>query len=255
VVGALLELAGVAAAFEAAKAAVDAAFAHPALPRLGGALAVQASVSAAAASAALEGHAYDLAAIRAGTVTDAVVQGALRIGAATASLTPIWPVAPRQVLARLHTLAARGCPGVPDAMLGRPAQPESAVSLLDEVCAIVTDRRGGWPAQLRAAVVHGRLLAGRPFAGPNGVVARAAARLTLIADGFDPRGLLALDEAHLRLRPQYLGCAHTFATGTPDGVRAWLKHCAEAARQAAAVLTSDLNRVSHDPPETAAGQG
>jgi len=56
---------------------------------------------------------------------------------------------------------------------------------LDTLFALLVDPPGGVPALLRAAVVHGELLALRPFAGPSGVVARAAARLTLIADGLD----------------------------------------------------------------------
>ena len=42
---------------------------------------------------------------------------------------------------------------------------------LDTLCGLVTTP--GAPALLRAAVVHGELLALRPFAGPSGVVARA----------------------------------------------------------------------------------
>jgi hypothetical protein len=75
-----------------------------------------------------------------------------------------------------------------------------------------------------AAVVHGELLALRPFAGPSGVVARAAARLTLLASGFDPRGLVAVDVGHRDREPEYVGAAGAFATGTPDGLRSWLRH-------------------------------
>ena len=64
------------------------------------------------ASAALEGHAYDLEEVRAGTVTDPVLQGALRVAEGLGGLVDLWPRAPRQVLARLHVLAARGV--VPD---------------------------------------------------------------------------------------------------------------------------------------------
>ena len=74
--------------------------------------------------------------------------------------------------------------------------------------------------------------------GPNGVVARGAARLTLIADGLDPRGLLAPELGHLEREPEYLGSSNAFATGTPDGVRSWLRHCATAAEIAAARLSS-----------------
>jgi hypothetical protein len=61
---------------------------------------------------------------------------------------------------------------------------------------------------------------------------QAAARLTLIADGLDPRGLVAPELGHLAREPEYVGTANAFATGTPDGVRSWLKHCAAATRTA-----------------------
>jgi hypothetical protein len=89
---------------------------------------------------------------------------------------------------------------------------------------------------LVGAVACGELLALAPFPGPYGVVARAAGRLSLVAGGLDPRGLLAMDVGHLDRRPEYQGAAGAFATGTPDGVRSWLKHYASAATRAAGEL-------------------
>ena len=63
----------------------------------------------------------------------------------------------------------------------------------------------GSPPLLLAAVVHGELLAVNQFPGPNGVVARAASRLTLLASGFDPRGLIAPEIGHLAREPEYVG--------------------------------------------------
>jgi len=131
-------------------------------------------------------------------------------------------------------LAARGCAGVDDDVLGRPEGSAAVTARLDMLLSVLLVP--GPPALLRAAVVHGELLALRPFAGPNGVVARAAARLTLIADGLDPRGLIAPDLGHLDREPEYVGTANAFSTGTPDGVRAWLKHYAAATGVAAARL-------------------
>src|SRR5262249_21997459 len=163
----------------------------------------------AVASASLEGHAYELDDVRAGTVTDPVVQGALRVSAALDSLAATWRTAPRQVLAKLHVLAASG--SLPAHSLGRPVSPAVAPRLR----ALVAAPPLGAPALLRASVVHGELLALRPFDGPNGVVARGAARLTLIADGLDPRGLLAPELGHLEREPEYVGSSNAFATGTP----------------------------------------
>ena len=62
----------------------------------------------------------------------------------------------------------------------------------------------------------------------NEYVARAAARLTLISRGFDIRGLVGVERGHLAREPEYVGSAGAYATGTPDGVRSWLRHYAAA---------------------------
>jgi hypothetical protein len=77
-------------------------------------------------------------------------------------------------------------------------------------------------------VVHGELLALRPFGSADGVVARAAARLSMIATGLDPKALTVPEVAFFRRVPKYVELASGFAAGTPDGVRAWLLFCCEA---------------------------
>jgi hypothetical protein len=227
----LLALDGVSAAVSGARAAADQMYRQPAVRRHGGRIAAEAGLRSAVASAALAGSRYELAAVRNGTITDPVLQGALRCAEALPGLVDRWPHSPRQALARLHLLAARGV--VDDATLGRPALPDpAAAARLDQLLDGVL--RDGTPGLVRAAVVHGELLALHAFPGPRGVVARAAARLELMASGFDPRGLVAVDEGHLARAPEYEGSAGTYATGTPDGVRAWLRHCATAVEVAAA---------------------
>jgi hypothetical protein len=223
----LLDLADVAPALAEAREHVDTAMRHRALRRHGGQVAAEASLRAAVASAALEGHAYDLAEVRAGTVTDPVLQGALRVAEGTGGLVDLWPRAPRQALARLHVLAARGV--VADDDLGRLT---SAADRIDALAGLVAGNERTSPLLL-AAVVHAELITLRPFAGPAGVVARAAARLTLIGRGLDPRGLVAVEVGHREREPEYVGAAGAYATGTPDGVRAWLRHYAAAVAVAA----------------------
>lgn len=223
----LLELTDVAPALTVARERIDAALRHRALRRHGGPVAAEASLRAAVASAALEGHAYDLEEVRAGTVTDPVLQGALRVAEGLGGLVDLWPRAPRQVLARLHVLAARGIVGPDD--LGRLT---SGAERIDALAGLVAgnDRT---PPLLLAAIVHAELLTLRPFAGPAGVVARAAARLTLIGRGLDPRGLLAVEVGHRSREPEYVGAAGAYVTGTADGVRSWLRHYAAAVEAAA----------------------
>jgi hypothetical protein len=229
---ALLELADVAPAVERARGAVGAAYRTAGRGRPE--LAAEVGLRAAVASAALSGSRYDLATVRTGTVTDPVLQGALRVAAALPGLAPRWPRAPRQVLARLHLLAARGAVG--DGELGRPVADPAVTGRIDALVALVTG--GAEPGLVRAAVVHGELLALRAFPGPYGVVARAAARVELISSGLDPDGLIGVELGHLAREPEYVGAAGAFATGTPDGVRAWLRHCARAIEVAAADVST-----------------
>jgi hypothetical protein len=228
-------LADVAATATAARERVDQALRHRALRRHGGWVAAEAGLRSAVASAALEGHSHDLETVRGGTVTDPVLQGALRVAGALPGLADVWPRAPRQVLARLHVLAARGAVG--DAELGRPVASAAVARRLDALVSLVTGGTSVSPLLL-AAVVHGELLALRPFTGPNGVVARAAARLSLLSTGFDPRNLIAVEVGHERRQPEYVGSAGAYATGTPDGVRSWLRHYAAAVEIGAAELTA-----------------
>jgi Fic family protein len=226
----LLDLADVASSLADARASVDVALRHRSLRRHGGRVAAEASLRAAVASAALEGHAYDLDEVRAGTITDPVVQGALRVAEGLGGLVDLWPRAPRQVLAKLHVLAARG--SVPADDLGRLT---AGADRIDALSALVADNSAS-PPLLLAAVVHAELLTLRPFPGPAGLVARAAARLTLIGRGLDPRGLIAVEIGHASREPEYVGASGAYATGTPDGVRSWLRHYAAAVTAGAAEL-------------------
>lgn len=236
----LLQLADVADMAARVRERVDAVLRHRGLRRHGGQVAAEAGLRTAVASAALEGHAYDLEAVRAGTVIDPVVQGALRVAGALPGLADLWPKAPRQVLAKMHVLAASGVAGA--AELGRPVTDPAMARRLDAIVALVAGGTAAPPVVL-AAVVCGELLALQPFSGPNGVVARAAGRLTLISTGFDPRGLIAVDLGHLEREPEYVGSAGAFATGTPDGVRSWLRHygaAVEVGAEQVAVIADDV---------------
>ncbi|MEV4479727.1 oxidoreductase [Micromonospora coxensis] len=230
----LLALADIAPAVERARDRVDQAMRHRALRRHGGQVAAEVSLRSAVASAGLEGYAHEREEVRAGTVTEPVLQGALRVAGALPTLSELWPKAPRQALAKLHVLAARDV--VAEAELGRPVADPVVAARLDGLAGLVA---GGTtvPPLVLAAVVHGELLNLRPFAGPSGVVARAAARLVLMSRGFDPRGLVAVDVGHREREPEYVGAAGAFATGTPDGLRSWLRHYMSAVEVGADQLT------------------
>lgn len=218
----LLDLPGVAEAAAAAQDAVFTVHRHPANLREGAATAAEASVRSARASAGIEGADPELP--EGGEVTDPVLAGALRVAEAMESFLPTWRRAPLQALARMHVLAAADLIGDKDS-LGRPRQ--GAGDRL-ELLAQLNTGATSVPAAVLVAVVHGELLAVRAFGTGDGVVARAAARLTMIASGLDPKALTVPEVACFRKLNQYRKAAEAFATGEPDGVREWLLFCCKA---------------------------
>lgn len=218
----LLDLPGVPEAVTRARDALVAVHNHPVNRRGWPASAAEASLRAARASAALDGAAL----VTGDTVADPVVAGAVRAAEESGRLLGAWRSAPLQALARLHVVAAADLvpPERHEAELGRPGAGQGVARRLALLADLVT---GGTraPAPVLVAVVHGELLALAPFAAANGVVARAAARLTAVAAGLDPKGLAVPEVGHLRHAAQYRSTAAAFAAGTTDGVREWLLHC------------------------------
>ncbi|WP_326566801.1 oxidoreductase [Amycolatopsis rhabdoformis] len=217
----LLDLDGVAAAAKAAQDAVFAVHRLPANLRGGAETAAEASVRAARASAGIDGANPELPAD--GAVADPLLAGALRVAESLEPILPTWRRAPLQALARLHVLAAADVVDDPDA-LGRPRTGGDRLELLAQLVTGATSV----PGPVLTAVVHGELLALRPFGSADGVVARAAARLSMIATGLDPKALTVPEVAFFRRVPKYVELAEGFAGGTPDGVREWLLFCCEA---------------------------
>lgn len=85
------------------------------------------------------------------------------------------------------------------------------------------------PALVTAAVVHGELLALRPFGSYNGLVARATERIVLIGSGLDPKSICPSEVGHAELgRAAYVAAFDGYLSGTPDGMAAWITHCGRA---------------------------
>lgn len=218
----LTELPGVADAVARARDAVVAVHNHPANRQGWPKGAAEAGIRAARASAALDGAPLDSP----DTVTDPVLAGAVRIAEESGRLLAAWRTSPSQALARLHVLAAADL--VPadrhDAELGRPRAASGVADRLALLADLIT---GGTraPAPILVSVVHGELLALQAFGTADGVVARAAARLTALSAGLDPRGLAVPEVGHLRRAAEYRAAAAGFAAGGADGVGAWIRHC------------------------------
>ncbi|TAM92867.1 MAG: oxidoreductase [Jatrophihabitans sp.] len=219
----LLDLPGVADSVDAVRVAVDALLAHRALRRRSADVSAESSLRGAWASAVLSGAEVTLEAVRSGAAAaDPLVQGALRAQAAIPALADTWTRAPRQVLARLHVLAAADLGPGPDE-LGRPAP--GAAGRLDVLAQVLAAT--GVPASVVAGVVLGELLGLDAFPPASGIVARAAARLTLIERGLDPRSLVVLEVGQWEVRAGAAAALAGYRAGRPEGIAAWLAHCGQ----------------------------
>ncbi|BFV58434.1 oxidoreductase [Kitasatospora sp. CMC57] len=196
------------------------------------------------------------------------VGGALRISAEAGQLLSVWRHSPMQVLARLHLLAVGdseadagrprradeqspelfplelamaegvGPDGPPPTASPLPPAPsaEEAAARLDQLAQLLAARADrapgvGAPALVVASVVHGELLALRPFASHNGVIARAAQRIVLIAEGLDPKAICPAEVGLAELgTAAYRHALQGYLSGTADGMAAWIEHCGRALR-------------------------
>jgi hypothetical protein len=218
----LSALEGVASAMAATRDGIDVLLRDRGLRRTSPEMTAQSLLLGAHASAALEGSESSLEDLRAGA-GDAVAQAALRVSAELLGLVPVLGKAPLQAFARLHTLAGKGV--VTDAELGRPRDPAGAARLNDLARLLVAPTEA--PALVVAAVVHAELATVAPFVSHNGIVARAAERLVLVARGVDPKSLVVPEAGHLRLRREYESNLRGYRDGGPAGVHSWLLYAAE----------------------------
>ncbi|RAJ61759.1 Fic/DOC family protein [Streptomyces sp. Amel2xB2] len=246
-------LPGVQDAVESVRKAVDRIYGHRVMRRRSSEVSAEAVLRGARASAALEGADWALEELRRRTDFGAegeprTVGAALRTTAEAGQLLDVWPQSPLRVLARLHLVAAGGA--APDETVGRPrlaGEPvtgpgpssttggESALPDADEVAArldalarIVADGTEA-PALVLAAVVHGELATLRPFVSANGLVARAAERVVLVGSGLDPKSVCPAEVGQAEQgREAYEQALEGYASGTPEGVAAWIAHCGKA---------------------------
>ncbi|MFI1289197.1 oxidoreductase [Streptomyces sp. NPDC020792] len=253
---ALGALPGVAGSVESVRKAVDRVYGHRVMRRRSNEITSEAALRGARGSAALSGADWALEEVRrrsdfSGDDEARVVGAALRLTAEAGQLLSIWRQSPLRVLARLHLVAAASQEGA----VGRPRQEgedvgEPLIELPPPSAAEVSGRLDGLseliiagssaPALVTAAVVHGELLALRPFVSHNGLVARTAERIVLIGSGLDPKSVCPAEVGHAELgRAAYLAALDGYVSGTPEGMAAWIAHCARAvelgARESTAV--------------------
>lgn len=86
----------------------------------------------------------------------------------------------------------------------------------------------GAPALVRAAVVHAEMVCARPFTAGNAAVGRLLVRHLITRDGLEPTGVAVVDRYAGRVPVAYADALAAYATGTLDGVVAWVVWQAEA---------------------------
>ena len=119
-----------------------------------------------------------------------------------------------------------------------PPAADEVAARLDGLARLLVGRSGrkrpnerSAPALVVAAVVHGELMALRPFTAHNGLVARAAQRIVLIAEGMDPQAVCPFEVGLAELGTDaYRDALAGYASGTADGMAAWITHCGAALR-------------------------
>ena len=218
-----MALEGVPSAFASTRDGIDAVLRDRGLRKTHPEDTGQALVMGAHASAVLEGSTSTLEDVVNGR-TDEIAQDALRVSTQVLSLVPQVRVAPLQALARLHALA--GVEALPAEELGRPRDAASAARLRTVSQLLLSDTAA--PALVVAAMVHADIATAKPFASHNGIVARAAERLVMVARGVDSTSVLVPEAGHLALRAQYESNLRAYATSSERGVHAWALYAAEA---------------------------
>nr|WP_240529536.1 Fic family protein [Streptomyces mangrovisoli] len=236
--------------------AVDRVYGHRIMRRRSNQITAEAALRGARGSAALSGADWALEEVRrrtdfSGDGEARVLGAALRLSAEAGQLLSIWRQSPLRVLARLHMVAAAGAGDevgrprragerVDEPLIELPVPGADEVSgRLDGLADLIVAGSAA-PALVTAAVVHGELLALRPFTTHNGLVARAAERIVLIGSGLDPKAVCPSEVGHAELgRAAYLAALDGYVSGTPDGMAAWIGHCGRAvelgARESTAV--------------------
>ncbi|HEY9367160.1 oxidoreductase [Streptomyces sp.] len=242
---ALGSLPGVADSVDSVRKAVDRVYGHRIMRRRSSEITGEAALRGARGSAALSGADWALEEVRrrtdfGGDQEARTVGAALRLGSEAGQLLSIWRQSPLRVLARLHLVAA----GEQDESTGRPRQDGEAVDeplieaplpdaaevegRLDGLSRLII-AGGTAPALVTAAVVHGELLALRPFTSYNGLIARTAERIVLIGSGLDPKAICPAEVGHAEQgRAAYVAAFEGYMSGTPEGMAAWIAHCGRA---------------------------
>jgi hypothetical protein len=233
----LLELPGVADGVDRARSSVDALLGHRVLRRRSADVSAESVLRGAWAAAWLAGDETALEEVRTGlSAAHPVVQGALRAYGELGPLLDVWGRAPRQALARLHALAAADLTDRDE--LGRPRP--GVADRLDILAAVLGSTSA--PAVVVAGVVLGELMSLDAFPPASTVVGHAAARLTLMHRGLDPKALVVVEAGQRELAgdagEDFAAALDAYRTGTAPGIGRWLVHFSGAVAAGATESTA-----------------
>ena len=207
----VVELPGVRAAIEDARAAMDLLRKQRILRTKG--IEVRALALSESARAAAQLGAIEL------PVAVALLQSSIATASAAAT-------APMQSLARFHAIAMADAAS---AARGRPRDLTSEESARLFALNELLDSESQIPALVVAALVMGEIMDLAPFATANEVVARTVFRSILIGRGFDPDALGLPEVGMLTLgASSFPPALCAYKSGTAEGVASWLRHLASA---------------------------
>ena len=215
----LQQLEGVPSAVAAAMAAVDAVLRDRGHRTVRHEESARALLAAGHASAELTGEA------------ERWLAGLTRLYAELPELAAMIRVAPAQVLARSHLLAARGVVASDD-LLGRlRSEPAVAARMADlgRLLRMPTEASG----VVLGAVAHAEIAVVEPFGSGDKAIGRAVEHMVLISTGVDPYGLISCEAGHAKDPARYAAALRGYRDNGAVGVRAWLQHCAAALVQGA----------------------
>ncbi|CAN3982128.1 oxidoreductase [Kitasatospora purpeofusca] len=167
--------------------------------------------------------------------TDPVAGRPRQAGESVEDIFPLELKPAEGVAADAAPSAGPAAPEGPVPALPAAPGPEEVAARLDQLSRLLVARAEGQgvgtPALVVSSIVQGELLALRPFGSYNGLIARAAARIVLIAEGLDPKSICPAEVGLVELGTDaYRRALAGYLAGTPEGLAAWIGHCGRALR-------------------------
>lgn len=207
----LLDLGEVAHLATRAHGAIAAAHRRPAALRKSDLLVAESVLRGARLSTLIEGEPAPVDAEPSGLFAHVISVHGLLSPASIQTTATTFRRSPANVLARMDVAAGGD---------GRPVGSQAAQRI--RMIAGLVDASANAHQVLLPQVIHAEIAAHELFGPRSGIIARATARLTAVAAGFDPRGLAVPEVHYNRHRGEYAQVLAGWTSGN-EGVRACLE--------------------------------